>query len=45
MAIGTQSGFTLISPSQAIPDSSIDSFYKTIYASIDNFDNMTDISI
>ncbi|CAI6361614.1 unnamed protein product [Macrosiphum euphorbiae] len=45
LAIGTQSGFTLISPSQAIPDSSIDSFYKTIYASIDNFDNMTDISI
>ncbi|XP_015366814.1 PREDICTED: uncharacterized protein LOC107163755 isoform X2 [Diuraphis noxia] len=45
LAIGTQSGFTLISPSRAIPDSCIDSFYKTIFTPIDNIHDTTDISL
>lgn len=30
LASGTQSGFTLIYPSNVIPDNCIDSFYRTI---------------
>jgi len=45
LGIGTQSGFTLVSPSQAIPDSCIDSFYKVVFTPIDNFDDTTDNSM
>lgn len=45
LAIGTQSGFTLISPSRALPDSCIDTFYKTIFTPIGNIHDTTDISM
>ncbi|XP_025193705.1 uncharacterized protein LOC112593511 [Melanaphis sacchari] len=36
LAIGTQSGFTLVSPSQAIPNSCIDSFYKIVLTPVND---------